>query len=191
MEYQAPSDGIQKKYPWYDIPHLRAYRTGHSELPQRLQLLARFRPEILYAAEDSAAVTGVAGAAEAKCFDIPVPVGDATSTPATENGSDIFALIDNFLADGEHKISIADTTTDEFTAQPDSLPEGALLTEELAAVYAKQGLYESAIEIYRGLSLLNPEKSVYFAELIAVLEESAAGTVAAQSKSSPKQTTDK
>ena len=178
--YQAPAEEIQGKYPWYDIPHLQNYRTGRSELPLRLQLQARFRPEILY---------WVAESTEAQSPAVPSPT-DCNPTPTTENNSDIFALIDNFLADGEHKISIADTTTDEFTAPSDKLPEGTLLTEELASVYAKQGLYESAIEIYRGLSLLNPEKSVYFAELIVALEASAKGTVAEQSKSTPKQTTE-
>ena len=41
-----------------------------------------------------------------------------------------------------------------------------LLTEELAAIYLAQGLTGPAVEIYRRLSLLNPEKSVYFAEII-------------------------
>ena len=46
------------------------------------------------------------------------------------------------------------------------LPSDDLLTEELAAIYLAQGLTGPAVEIYRRLSLLNPEKSVYFAEII-------------------------
>ncbi len=46
-----------------------------------------------------------------------------------------------------------------------------LVSEPLAAIYAAQGLRDEAIAIYRKLSLLNPEKSVYFAELIDRLEK--------------------
>ena len=45
--------------------------------------------------------------------------------------------------------------------------EDDLVTEELAEIYRQQGLNdEVAAAIYRKLSLRNPEKSVYFAELI-------------------------
>ena len=45
-----------------------------------------------------------------------------------------------------------------------------LVSEELAAIYLAQGLRSEAAAIYRELSLRNPEKSVYFAELIAQVE---------------------
>lgn len=41
-----------------------------------------------------------------------------------------------------------------------------LYTEELAEIYLRQGLKSKSLDIYAKLSLLNPEKSVYFAELI-------------------------
>lgn len=41
-----------------------------------------------------------------------------------------------------------------------------LITETLAEIYADQGLYSQAIEIYQQLILLYPEKNVYFASLI-------------------------
>ena len=50
-----------------------------------------------------------------------------------------------------------------------------LISEELADIYARQGLYAKAKEIYARLSLLYPEKSVYFAEIIAGLDTKKSG----------------
>ena len=47
--------------------------------------------------------------------------------------------------------------------------EDDLVSEELAEIYALQGLKKQAIEIYRKLSLLNPKKSAYFAAQIEKL----------------------
>ena len=43
-------------------------------------------------------------------------------------------------------------------------------SEELDEIYLPQGLRDKSVAIYRKLSLRNPEKSVYFAELIGKLE---------------------
>ena len=40
------------------------------------------------------------------------------------------------------------------------------VTETLAAIYADQGYYDKAIEVYAKLILLYPEKSAYFASLV-------------------------
>ncbi len=45
-----------------------------------------------------------------------------------------------------------------------------IITEAMAEVFEKQGLYEKAAEVYRKLSLLNPSKSAYFADRINALK---------------------
>ena len=71
------------------------------------------------------------------------------------------------MAGGEHRIVADEHTPDALPERKtDALPADDLLTEQLAAIYLAQGLVDRAVEIYRRLSLLNPEKSVYFAEII-------------------------
>ena len=66
-------------------------------------------------------------------------------------------LIDDFLRAGDYRIVAEEGEADD---------EDDLVTEELAEIYRQQGLNDEACAIYRKLSLRNPEKSVYFAELI-------------------------
>ncbi len=47
----------------------------------------------------------------------------------------------------------------------------SFVTETLAKIYSMQGRYSKAIKIYQKLSLINPEKSDYFALLIKHLED--------------------
>ena len=44
--------------------------------------------------------------------------------------------------------------------------EDSLASESLAEIYTKQGKYDKALDMYRKLSLRNPEKSAYFARKI-------------------------
>lgn len=46
-----------------------------------------------------------------------------------------------------------------------------VVTEAMAEVFAKQGLNNKALEVYRKLSLLNPDKRVYFAAKISKLND--------------------
>lgn len=48
---------------------------------------------------------------------------------------------------------------------------GIVLTETMAEVYLQQGLTEKAVDIYKKLSLLDPAKSAYFADLIKKITE--------------------
>ena len=51
-----------------------------------------------------------------------------------------------------------------------SIERKEVVTEAMAEVLAKQGMREKATEMYRKLSLLEPEKSAYFAEKIEKLK---------------------
>ncbi len=63
------------------------------------------------------------------------------------------------------------------TSERDDLPMGPLeeefdlCTETLAQIYAEQGYFEEARQIYSKLILRYPEKSVYFASLIEKLDK--------------------
>ena len=80
-------------------------------------------------------------------------------------------LIDKFLQLDNYRIVADENAEDESVETEAALSdEDDVVSEELAEVYLAQGLNDQAIEIYRKLSLLNPEKSVYFAELIGDIE---------------------
>ena len=74
---------------------------------------------------------------------------------------DLFRLMG--LADGDVHVELR--TEAEFEDEED------LVSEDIAEIYAKQGLKSEAIEIYRKLSLLNPKKSAYFATQIEQLSK--------------------
>ena len=76
-------------------------------------------------------------------------------------------IIDRFLRLNDYRI-VAEESGEEEAVQTEAMldDEDDLVSEDLAEVYLIQGLNTQAIEIYRKLSLLNPEKSVYFAEKI-------------------------
>ena len=76
-------------------------------------------------------------------------------------------LIDDFLRAGDYRIVAEEgEVVEEVRTEAELSGDDDLVTEDLAEIYLAQGLYDEAIAIYRKLSLLNPEKSVYFASLI-------------------------
>ena len=83
----------------------------------------------------------------------------------TEDIIDRFLRTDNLRIVAEEGESDGDIVTEAAFDDDDDLA-----SEELAEIYLSQGLKDMAKETYRKLSLLNPEKSVYFAELIAKIE---------------------
>ena len=54
---------------------------------------------------------------------------------------------------------------------PDAAPSFDVVTETLAQIYAEQGYYEQAKDIYSKLILAYPEKNAYFAALIQKIDE--------------------
>lgn len=80
-------------------------------------------------------------------------------------------IIDRFLREEDLRIVASDGEPEEEVRTAAELDEDdEVVSQELAEIYLAQGLRDKAIAIYRKLSLLNPEKSVYFAELIGKLE---------------------
>ena len=82
-------------------------------------------------------------------------------------------LIDKFIAENP---SISRPKAEFFNpitmAQNSIVDNSEIVSETLAKIYFKQGYFDKAIEIYEKLSLIYPEKSVYFAAQIELIKES-------------------
>ena len=81
-------------------------------------------------------------------------------------------IINRFLRKNDYRI-VADEgeVESEVCTEADIDDEDDIVSEELAEIYLSQGLKCEAIAIYRKLSLLNSEKSIYFAEKIENIEK--------------------
>ena len=81
-------------------------------------------------------------------------------------------IISRFLRKTDYRIVADDGEADDDVCTEAVIDdEDDLVSEELAEIYLAQGLKCEAIEIYRKLSLLNSEKSAYFAEKIENIEK--------------------
>ena len=81
-------------------------------------------------------------------------------------------IISRFLRKTDYRIVAEEGEVDsEIRTEAEIDEEDDLVSEELAEIYLAQGLKCEAIEIYRKLSLLNSEKSAYFAEKIENIEK--------------------
>lgn len=81
-------------------------------------------------------------------------------------------IINRFLRKTDLRIIADEGDVDgDVRTEADIDDEDDLVSEELAEIYLAQGLKCEAIAIYRKLSLLNSEKSIYFAEKIENIEK--------------------
>ena len=81
-------------------------------------------------------------------------------------------IINRFVRKNDYRIVAEDGDVEgDVRTEADIDDEDDIVSEELAEIYLSQGLKCEAIAIYRKLSLLNSEKSVYFAEKIAQVEK--------------------
>lgn len=136
-------DALLARYEWFTVArYIRAAQRGET-VPSDERLR--------FAAADRAAVPDIGAAIDRQRL--------------TALSSD--DIIDDFLRAGDYRIVAEEGEADaEVKTVADFDEEDDLVTEELAEIYRRQGLKDEACAIYRKLSLQNPEKSVYFAELI-------------------------
>ena len=163
---------------WFAGAHLAAKAQGQSVaesylLGVRLRERAFGRRVVLktISAEEFALA---AKAATAEPENVAENVAENMPEHEPENVDTTLSLIDDFIGSGDHhRIVIGEQTGEEsmahFGGEDDDDEE--FVSEELAEIYAKQGLFDEAIAIYRKLSLQNSQKSIYFAELIGQLNE--------------------
>lgn len=140
----AELDALLARYEWFGVARIvNEIATGKAD--SRLALTApwRSRSSLQSYRADAAALLG-------------------------ESSDDV---IDRFLRERNLRIVASDGEPEEEVRTAAELDEADdIVSEELAEIYLAQGFHERALAIYRKLSLLNPEKSVYFAELIGRLE---------------------
>ena len=110
----------------------------------------------------------------------PAPAEEVREETPQEFARRIFVVGGDYFTSAQYKAARRedDNIFPSFaTSEREDLPaeqpeeEFDLCTETLAQIYAEQGYFDEAKQIYSKLSLLYPEKSVYFAALIEKLEK--------------------
>lgn len=64
-----------------------------------------------------------------------------------------------------------DIPDDIFRQAMDSISDNSIISESMAVILTNQGKIDKAIDMYKKLSLQNPEKSAYFADRIKILRK--------------------
>lgn len=175
---------LLKRYPWFTTARLMLSRiNGRVDPALSLYLATRPAPGLLLrsAAESGISpVVGTQGApSDAVGSDVDegadtvgsVDMADASGmTGEAVTGSPTFEVINRFLASERGRIVPREGIPEGDIAADSAAIDEELATEELAEIYLAQGLNDHARAIYAKLSLLYPEKSVYFATIIARID---------------------
>ena len=135
---------IVARYPWWSAARLVLYRAKAEKCDAATQLMAELHPLGAIARHD-------------------IDIAKLTHL-TTEDRIDKFLNLDSYRI-------VAEEGDAEDISKVEIGDDEELVSEELAEIYQNQGLYDEAIDTYRKLSLLNSEKSIYFAGLIAKIEE--------------------
>lgn len=140
----ADAEELVARYPWFTTARVvQELLTGHPD-PQ-LSVMAPWR-------------------AESRLRAPKIDAAELTALSSEE-------IIDRFLCEEDLRIVAEEGEPEtEVTTVAELDDDEELVSEDLAEIYLAQGLRERAVAIYRKLSLLNPEKSIYFAELISKIE---------------------
>ena len=135
---------IVEQYPWWSEARIMLYREDSKNVDSATRLIAMLHPTAT------------------------IPMQGIDIARLTHISTD--DLIDRFLRRSDYRIVAEEGAADDLsTVEMEDQDE--IVSEELAEIYVKQGLYSDAINTYRKLSLVNSEKSIYFAELIAEIED--------------------
>ncbi len=82
------------------------------------------------------------------------------------------SLIDSFIqAEPRIERNVQASDQQEDMSKASSEEKDSFISETLASIYLKQKLYNKAILVYRKLELINPQKSIYFADRIKEIEK--------------------
>lgn len=167
--------GVVNIYPWFGVARKELCRRM-SHLGDRWDI-NQYADAALYICERDL-LSDVMRAANKETYsdaDAETLIKDYTETPVYVVGGDYFSQ-----SDYEHVRKSDDNVFSRYAMKArqdipvqeyESKDDFDLYTETLAQIYAEQGYYDKAKEIYSKLILAYPEKSIYFAALIRKLTE--------------------
>ena len=101
--------------------------------------------------------------------------GSASVPEGSNENKSQMDLINRFIAEKPRLGPIRESLESKPWVSDSILEDPSLVTETMARVYAKQGLFEKARKAYHLLSLKYPAKSTYFALQLKKLENPASG----------------
>ena len=172
--------GIVNLYPWFGAARMalcgRILKAGGDISTDRLSDAS------LHIASRSLLSARVRAAKQTDLSDANLPallrslLGDSEEKPKTRAvGGDFFSQeeYDRVKRDDDKvftRFASKAKSQPEKEASDEILSGDSFCTEALARIYAEQGYPKQARQIYSRLSLLNPEKSAYFASLIGQID---------------------